>query len=262
MVKPAADWDLAKARPKSSETPMTSPVDFISGPSRMSVPGNFRNGKTDSLMKIRGTVRSSVMPCSRQAPARDDAGRHLGQGHARGLAHEGRRAGGAGVDLEDVDDVVLDGVLDVHQAAHVEGEAQAAACSRRIVSRWRGSILYEGSTAAESPLWMPASSMCCMIPPMTTRSPSATASTSTSKASSRKRSTRTGCSGRGLHGLPRVTPRGAPRRRRWPWPARPGRRTGAPAPGSRCARDRLRLVDGAWRCRSRAGGCRASRGAR
>ena len=33
---------------------MTSPVDFISGPSRMSLPGNFRNGKTDSLTKMRG----------------------------------------------------------------------------------------------------------------------------------------------------------------------------------------------------------------
>ena len=53
MRKPAAVCDLAKAMPKSSEIPITSPVDFISGPSRMSVPGNFRNGKTDSLTKIR-----------------------------------------------------------------------------------------------------------------------------------------------------------------------------------------------------------------
>ena len=36
MVNPAADCALAKAIPKSSEMPMTSPVDFISGPSRMS----------------------------------------------------------------------------------------------------------------------------------------------------------------------------------------------------------------------------------
>ena len=45
---------------------------------------------------------------------------------------------------------------------------------------------------------MPASSMCCMIPPMTTRSPSPSASTSTSNASSRKRSIRIGCSGEAL----------------------------------------------------------------
>ena len=64
MVKPAADCDFAKAMPKSREMPMTSPVDFISGPSRMSDPGNFRNGKTDSFTKMRSTVRSSVRPCS------------------------------------------------------------------------------------------------------------------------------------------------------------------------------------------------------
>ena len=53
MRKPAAGCDLAKAIPKSLEMPITSPVDFISGPSRMSAPGNFRNGKTDSLTKMR-----------------------------------------------------------------------------------------------------------------------------------------------------------------------------------------------------------------
>ena len=38
-------------------SPITSPVDFISGPSRMSAPGNFRNGNTDSLTKMRSTVQ-------------------------------------------------------------------------------------------------------------------------------------------------------------------------------------------------------------
>ena len=42
---------------------------------------------------------------------------------------------------------------------------------------------------------MPASSMCCMTPPMTQRVPSEIASTSASKASSRKLSISTGCSG-------------------------------------------------------------------
>ena len=49
--------------PKSFEIPITSPVDFISGPSRMSAPGNLRNGNTDSLTKMRLTFRSSVSPC-------------------------------------------------------------------------------------------------------------------------------------------------------------------------------------------------------
>ena len=54
---------------------------------------------------------------------------------------------------------------------------------------------YGGSTQAESPEWMPASSMCCMTPPMTQRVPSEMASTSASNASSRKLSISTGCSG-------------------------------------------------------------------
>ena len=52
-----------------------------------------------------------------------------------------------------------------------------------------------GSAHAESPEWMPASSMCSMIPPMYTSVPSHSASTSISMASSRNRSTSTGCSG-------------------------------------------------------------------
>ena len=42
-----------------------------------------------------------------------------------------------------------------------------------------------GSEQAESPEWMPASSMCYMMPAMKTSSPSQTASTSTSTASDR-----------------------------------------------------------------------------
>ena len=45
-----------------------------------------------------------------------------------------------------------------------------------------------GSTQALSPEWMPASSTCCMTPPIHTSSPSQMASTSTSIAFSRKRS--------------------------------------------------------------------------
>ena len=46
---PAASCDFAKARPKFLSMPMTSPVDFISGPSTVSAPGNLLNGRTDSL---------------------------------------------------------------------------------------------------------------------------------------------------------------------------------------------------------------------
>ena len=49
-----------------------------------------------------------------------DAGADFGDGYTGGLGDERHGAGGAGVDFEDVDEVVLDGVLDVHQADDVE----------------------------------------------------------------------------------------------------------------------------------------------
>jgi len=55
-----------------------------------------------------------------------------------------------------------------------------------------GGMSTAGSTQEESPEWIPASSMCCMMPAITTSSPSASASTSTSVASSRKWSIRMG----------------------------------------------------------------------
>ena len=46
---PAAIWLLAKAMENLSLMPITSPVDFISGPSTMSMPANLAKGKTASL---------------------------------------------------------------------------------------------------------------------------------------------------------------------------------------------------------------------
>ncbi len=43
---PAANCALPNASPKLSPTPITSPVDFISGPNAGSTPGNFANGNT------------------------------------------------------------------------------------------------------------------------------------------------------------------------------------------------------------------------
>src|SRR5690606_39336974 len=48
------------------------------------------------------------------------SGRHLSQGQTDALGDEGHGAGGAGVDLDDVDSAVLPGELDVHQAADVQ----------------------------------------------------------------------------------------------------------------------------------------------
>ena len=46
---PAASCDLTNASANVSPTPITSPVDFISGPRIVSTPGNFVNGNTASF---------------------------------------------------------------------------------------------------------------------------------------------------------------------------------------------------------------------
>ena len=46
---PAASCDLTNASPKDSPMPITSPVDFISGPRMVSTPGNLMNGNTASF---------------------------------------------------------------------------------------------------------------------------------------------------------------------------------------------------------------------
>src|SRR5699024_3485557 len=48
-TSPAPICDLAKASAILSPTPITSPVDFISGPKIVSTPGNIANGKTAYL---------------------------------------------------------------------------------------------------------------------------------------------------------------------------------------------------------------------
>ena len=66
----------------------------------------------------------------------------------------------------------------------------------RMVARCRSGQMKGGTTHELSPEWMPASSMCSMMPAMTTAPvASATASTSNSNASSRNLSMRMGCSG-------------------------------------------------------------------
>ena len=52
---PALICALANASPKFCPTPITSPVERISGPSAGSTPGNLLNGKTGDLTKSCGT---------------------------------------------------------------------------------------------------------------------------------------------------------------------------------------------------------------
>ena len=48
-VQPAPNWLLAKAMAKDLSRPITSPVDFISGPRMISTPGKRAKGNTASF---------------------------------------------------------------------------------------------------------------------------------------------------------------------------------------------------------------------
>ena len=61
---PAAACALAKAAAKSPTIPITSPVDFISGPSIVSTPRKRAKGKTASLTAMCRGRRSPVAPAS------------------------------------------------------------------------------------------------------------------------------------------------------------------------------------------------------
>jgi hypothetical protein len=54
---PAATMALARAAPGSASIPMTSPVERISGPRIVSVPGNRPNGSTAALTAVYGRLR-------------------------------------------------------------------------------------------------------------------------------------------------------------------------------------------------------------
>src|SRR5436309_12061160 len=54
---PALSCALENGSPKFSPTPITSPVERISGPSAGSTPGNLLNGNTGDFTKLCGTGR-------------------------------------------------------------------------------------------------------------------------------------------------------------------------------------------------------------
>jgi hypothetical protein len=67
---PAPSWALAKARSKLTSRPITSPVDFISGPRMVSTLGKRANGKTASLTATcRAMASSSRLNSLSWAPA-------------------------------------------------------------------------------------------------------------------------------------------------------------------------------------------------
>src|ERR1700712_5026821 len=58
---PALSCAFENASPKFSPTPITSPVDRISGPSDGSTPGNLLNGNTGDFTKYCGTGSTPVL---------------------------------------------------------------------------------------------------------------------------------------------------------------------------------------------------------
>ena len=182
---------MAKAVGKSRATPITSPVERISGASSASEPWKRSNGSTASF----------TATCSTGVSLEASGGR----------ARSGRRSPSMirQASLASATPVALDTNGTVREARGLasityRSSPSTANCTLRrpttprpsaipaVCSRMRVSIASPsecgGSAQAESPEWMPASSTCCMMPPIHTSSPSQSASTSTSIASSRKRS--------------------------------------------------------------------------
>ena len=222
---PAPSCDLAKARPKSESSPMTSPVEFISGPRMMSTPGKRANGKTASLTATclpRAFLMASDFsdsPTIRRAAI-------LGDRQAGRLGDERHGAAGARVDLEHVDLAVLDRVLHVHQADDLQrlGHRLGLALDlgqdlgRQRMGRQRAGRV-AGMDAGLLDMLHDAGDEDVLVL-------SASASTSTSMASLQVGIDQHRIVARDLHRVARVALAGPRGRRRSPWPGRPARRTG------------------------------------
>ena len=124
-------------------------------------------------------------------------------------------------------------------------------CSSMVFSS-SGDKVMGGSTQALSPEWMPASSICSMIPATTVSVPSLRASTSTSMASSRNLSIRIGCPGE-TRSARSMNWRSVSDRKQSPWTARPGHKRAGRQRGSRSARRRQPPRRRSWPCRCSAG---------
>ncbi len=123
---PAAACALANAAGKSAATPITSPVERISGPSSASAPAKRSNGSTASLTETWSPPGSSGQVQRREPlPEHHPAG-ELGQRQPGRLGHERDRPRGARVGLDHVQVVAEHAVLDVDQADGAERERDPA----------------------------------------------------------------------------------------------------------------------------------------
>ena len=81
-TEPALICALTYALPKSHPTPMTSPVDFISGPRIVSTPGNLANGNTGDFTQYCFTFSSAGRSKSASFLPNHQPSGDLGQRHA------------------------------------------------------------------------------------------------------------------------------------------------------------------------------------
>ena len=186
--------------PKLGAMPITSPVERISGPSRVSEPGKRLKGSTASFTVWRGGTGSASSPSSaRVAPAISWLA-ILARGTPVALATKGtvREARGLASMMKTVSAPSPSRcTANCRLIRPRTSRARASSVlQRRIVARDPAPSDTEGSAQAESPEWMPAGSMCSIRPPISTvPSRSQRASTSTSTAFSRYWSISTGWSG-------------------------------------------------------------------
>ena len=126
-----------------SPVPMTSPVDFISGPRIGSASGNLANGKTDSLTeKYSGTDRLGYHPARASLFRPWLWPRFWPAAFPLPSKRTVRRTRCARVDLQQIDYAILNRELDIHQTNDLHSPSPAAtwfaglvlSVSRRIVS--------------------------------------------------------------------------------------------------------------------------------
>ena len=100
---------------------MTSPVERISGPSRVSTPWKRANGKTASLTSDVIEFLQLHIKLG-ELFARHDARSNLGDWLADSLGDERHGPGGTRIDFDDIDVIFFDRILHIHQATDIQGQ--------------------------------------------------------------------------------------------------------------------------------------------
>ena len=192
---PAAIAAFAYAAPNSASMPMTSPVDFISGPSSVSAPANLSNGRTASLTATWVRTGSSVKPTSARVSPAIRRAACAARGAPTAFATKGTVRDARGLASMMKTSPSWTAYWMLSRPTTPRARAMAGVHSR-MVARAASGMVWVGMEQAESPEWTPACSMCCRMPAIATApSLSHSASTSISSARSRYLSMRTGLVG-------------------------------------------------------------------